>query len=117
MRLVRENLAEHEYIVGDFYLRYRRPRAAADRFEYLLENYPAYSEKEKVLFKLGVAHARGREPEEAREAFERLAREFPESEYLARLPEIPEAGEAEDEEGSGEGGEETPAEEQEASGR
>lgn len=117
MRLVRENLAEHEYIVGDFYLRYRLPRAAADRFAYLLETYPAYSDKEKALYKLGVAHARGRQPEEAREAFDRLAREFPESEYLARLPEIPAPREEEDGEQAGEGEEESAAEEREASGR
>lgn len=101
MRLVRENLAEHEYIVGDFYLRYKLPQAAVERFEYLLENYPAYSEKEKVLYKLGVAQARGRQPEEARETFERLAREYPESEYLARLPELPEPDEAEGDGGVG----------------
>ena len=93
IRLVEENLAEHEYIVGDFYLRYRLPRAAAERFEYLLENYPAYSEKEKVLFKLGLAQARGRQPVQARETFERLAREFPDSPYLSRLPALPEPGE------------------------
>jgi len=116
IRLVEENLAEHEYIVGDFYLRYRLPRAAAERFEYLLENYPAYSEKEKVLFKLGLAQARGRQPAEARETFERLAREFPESSYLSRLPELPEPGsedaeaEAEAEEGDAGG------DDQEASG-
>ena len=90
IRLVEENLAEHEYVVGDFYLRYRLPRAAAERFDYLLETYPAYSDKERVLYKLGVARARGRQPAEARETFERLAREFPESPYLSRLPELPE---------------------------
>jgi outer membrane protein assembly factor BamD len=116
MRLVRENLAEHEYVVGDFYLRYRLPRAAAERFEYLLETYPAYSEKEKVLYKLGVAQARGRLPAEARETFERLAREYPESDYLARLPELPEPGDEEEAEAE-EGGEESAAEEPEASGR
>ncbi|HUF77659.1 MAG TPA: outer membrane protein assembly factor BamD [Thermoanaerobaculia bacterium] len=94
IRVVEENLAEHEYVVGDFYLRYRLPRAAVQRFEYLLENYPGYSEKEKVLFKLGVAQAQGRLPAEARETYERLAREFPESPYLSRLPEIPDADEA-----------------------
>jgi outer membrane protein assembly factor BamD len=90
IRLVEENLAQHEYVVGDFYLRYRLPRAAAERFDYLLETYPGYSDKERVLYKLGVARARGHQPAEARETFERLAREFPESPYLSRLPELPE---------------------------
>lgn len=108
IRLVEENLAEHEYMVGDFYLRYRLPRAAAERFEYLLETYPAYSDKERVLYKLGVAQARGQLGEEARETFERLAREFPESPFLSRLPELPapEAEGAEAEAGDGEESEE-----------
>jgi outer membrane protein assembly factor BamD len=104
IRLVEENLAEHEYMVGDFYLRYRLPRAAAERFEYLLETYPAYSDKERVLYKLGVAQARGLLAEEARETFERLGREFPESPFLSRLPELPapgaEGAEAEAEDGA-----------------
>lgn len=89
IRLVKENLAEHEFLVGDFYLRYRLPPAAVNRFEYLLENYPGYSEKDKVLYKLGVAYLEGRQPEKARETFDRLEREYPQSEYLAELPEVP----------------------------
>jgi outer membrane protein assembly factor BamD len=89
-RLVKENLAEHEFMIGDFYLRYRLPPAAASRFEYLLDNYPAYSEKDKVLYKLGVAYLESRQPDKARETFERLEREYPQSEYLAELPEVPE---------------------------
>lgn len=90
IRLVKENLAEHEFLVGDFYLSYGLPPAAVSRFEYLLENYPAYSNKEETLYKLGVAYARSRRPEEARETFDQLEREYPDSEYLAELPEIPE---------------------------
>jgi outer membrane protein assembly factor BamD len=90
IRLVKENLAEHEFLIGDFYLRYQLPPAAVSRFEYLLENYPAYSEKDKVLYKLGVAYLDSRQPEKARDTFERLEREFPRSEYLAELPEVPE---------------------------
>lgn len=96
MRVVRENLAEHELIVGQFYLDYRMPRAAAKRFEYLLDNYPAYSEKDQVLYQLGVAHLRSEQHEEAREAFARLSREFPESQYVAEIPDVPEPRPEED---------------------
>lgn len=109
IRVVKENLAEHEYLVGDFYLRYRLPQAAVSRFEHLLETYPAYSDKEKVLYKLGVAQARSRQPAKARETFDRLAREYPESRFLSRLPDLPEGEE-------GRGGEEPAAADQEASG-
>lgn len=90
VRVVKENLAEHEMMVGQFYLDYRLPGAAAERFEYLLENYPAYSEKDKALYKLGVAWLSARRPSAAREAFDRLGREFPESPFLDEVPEIPE---------------------------
>jgi outer membrane protein assembly factor BamD len=89
MRVVRQNLAEHELAVGDFYLSYGLPRAAADRFAFLLENYPGYEGREVVLYKLGVAQAEGRLPEEARQSFARLREEFPGSSYLNDLPELP----------------------------
>lgn len=102
MRVVRENLAEHEYIVGQFYLDYSMPQAAVNRFEYLLENYPAYSEKDKVLYKLGVAQLQSRRHGDARETFDRLSREFPESDFIAQIPEVPEP--APEEEGADEEG-------------
>lgn len=91
VRLVKENLAEHEFMVGQFYLSFGLPVAAVERFEYLLKTYPAYSEKDKVLFRLGVAQSRSRQVEEARETFKQLAREFPDSRYLAEIPELPES--------------------------
>jgi hypothetical protein len=99
IRVVRENLAAHEMMVGQFYLDYRLPGAAVERFEYLLENYPAYSEKDKALFKLGVARLDARRGAAAREAFDRLGREFPDSPWVSQIPEVPEdLEEAEDEE-------------------
>ena len=89
IRLVKENLADHELVIGEFYLRYRLASAAVKRFEYLLDNYPAYTAKDKALLDLGVAYVRMRQPDKARETYERLAREFPDSEYLDDFPEIP----------------------------
>jgi len=91
IRLVKENLADHELLVGEFYLRYRLASAAAARFEYLLENYPSYTGKEKALLDLGIAYVRIRKPEKAQETKERLAREFPDSKYLDDFPDIPKA--------------------------
>ncbi|MGD2071611.1 MAG: outer membrane protein assembly factor BamD, partial [Gemmatimonadota bacterium] len=90
IHLVKENLADHELVVGEFYLQYRLASAAVKRFEFLLENYPAYTAKDKALLDLGVAYVRTRQPEKARETYERLAREFPDSEYLDEFPKIPE---------------------------
>src|SRR6476646_821284 len=49
-QVVRSNLAEHEFLVGQFYLRYGAPQAAIARFEYLLKTYPSYAEKDKVIY-------------------------------------------------------------------
>ena len=89
MRLVRENLADHEYIVGSFYLTYKVPRAAVKRFDYLLENFPDYSERDKVLYKLGIAQIRGHENADAKKTFDRLAREYPDSHYTHEIPDVP----------------------------
>ena len=90
IRLVKENLADHELVIGEFYLRYRLASAAVKRFEYLLDNYPAYTAKDKALLDLGIAYVRTRQPDKARETYEKLAREFPDSEYLNDFPKIPE---------------------------
>jgi outer membrane protein assembly factor BamD len=85
---VRGKLAEHEFIVGNFYLRYGVPVAAAERFEFLLENYPGYSGKDKVIYNLGLAYQRSRKMEEARKAFDRLRTEFPNSPLVREIPDI-----------------------------
>jgi outer membrane protein assembly factor BamD len=86
MRLVRDNLAEHEYLVGFFYLRYGLPEAAVGRFEHLLEAFPDYSDKDKALFHLGRAYAAADRPDDAEGAFSRLRRQYPESPYLDDVP-------------------------------
>ncbi|HEX2252957.1 MAG TPA: outer membrane protein assembly factor BamD [Thermoanaerobaculia bacterium] len=89
IRTVRDRLAAHEFVVGDFYLRYRYPGGAITRFESLLEQYPDYSELDKVLYHLGMAYSRSNRPEhagKAQETFERLQREFPESSWIDDIP-------------------------------
>ncbi len=84
---VQDNLAEHDFMVGAFYLRYGLPGAAAQRMQRLLDTYPEYSRKDKVLYYLGRAYERQEKPDESRAAFERLRSEYPESPYVAELPE------------------------------
>jgi outer membrane protein assembly factor BamD len=45
---LRETLAEHEYLVAQFYYRNRRWQGALWRLEYLKENYPEYSRMDAV---------------------------------------------------------------------
>ncbi len=86
MKAVLINLAEHEFLIGRFYLRYGAPLAAVERFEFLLANYPQYQAKDKIIYHLGVAYGNSNKPDEARKAFERLRAEYPQSPFLQDIP-------------------------------
>jgi outer membrane protein assembly factor BamD len=49
---LRELLAEHEWLVGEFYLRNKRFQGALGRFEFIQENYPNFSKIESVNAKI-----------------------------------------------------------------
>lgn len=90
LKLVTANLAEHEFVVGRFYLRYGSPISASERFEFLLANYPDYPDQEKVLYHLGLAYQRSQKIEDARKTFDRLRTEYPNSRWIADIPELAE---------------------------
>ncbi len=86
MNAVLANLAEHEFLIGRFYLRYGMPVAAAERFEFLLNTYPEYKQRDKVMYHLGMAYIQSYKPEEARQAFDRLIKEYPQSPFVQDIP-------------------------------
>lgn len=91
IRLVEESLAEHEFVVGQFYHRYGNHPGAIDRFEFLLDNYPDYPAKDKVLFYLGNSYREGRTREyklKAVDTFDRLRERYPDSPYVSDIPEV-----------------------------
>ena len=49
---LKELLAEHEYIIGQFYSRNKRYEGALWRFQYIQENYPEYSKIDAVNGKI-----------------------------------------------------------------
>lgn len=83
---IRQDLADHEFIVGKYNFRRRLYTAAAARLEGLLEAYPDYREMDKVLFFLGRTYHRLKREEDAAATFERLRTEHPESPFLRKLP-------------------------------
>jgi outer membrane protein assembly factor BamD (BamD/ComL family) len=83
---VRSTLAEHEFLVGLFYLRYGLPLAAVERFEMLLSGYPDYAQRDKVIYHLGLAYQRAKRDEDSQAAFARLRSEHPDSPYAAQVP-------------------------------
>ena len=88
MKVVLANLAEHEFVIGNFYMRFGLPFAAAERFDYLLNTYPSYGERDKAYYNLGLAYQASAKPDEARKAFDSLRQQFPQSPYVKQIPEI-----------------------------
>jgi outer membrane protein assembly factor BamD len=83
---LRGRLAEHEFNVARFYLRYGLPQATASRLQRLLSDFPEYGNKERVYFMLGIAKEQLHKPEEADEWFGKLREEFPQSDLIADIP-------------------------------
>lgn len=53
-----ELLAEHDYVVGNFYMRNKRYTGALWRFEYIRENYPNFSKIDTVNEKISEIETR-----------------------------------------------------------
>ncbi len=93
---VRNHLAEHEFVVGSFYYRFRTPTAAGSRFRAMLDEYPDYAEPDKVLaqmcltYRLALRRMRSQAEfdhyEYLREACDRLRNDFPDSPWLKKAP-------------------------------
>lgn len=83
---VQANLAEHEFVVGKFYLRYGLPIASAKRFEGLLEAYPAYDERDKALLHLALAYRAIGRKDDAQATVSRLKEEYPDSAWIREIP-------------------------------
>jgi outer membrane protein assembly factor BamD len=77
-------LAEHEFLVGLFYLHKGDPAAAMSRFIVAEQGYPTYSERDKLYYYEGLALLKLDRKDESRHYFERLSGDFPQSQY-ARL--------------------------------
>ncbi len=77
-----ENLAEHEFMVGRFYMTKKKFAAAADRFRRTLERYPGYTQKDKLYFHLGKALLKGNNSVEARIYLDKLVTDYPDGRYV-----------------------------------
>ena len=78
----RNQLAAQELYVGQFYMRTKHYKAAITRMEGIFKEYPNYYERDKVFFYLGQAYFHSGDKGQATEAFNRLFKEFPGSEFI-----------------------------------
>jgi outer membrane protein assembly factor BamD len=87
-KVVKANLAEHEFMIGHFYLRFGIPGPASDRWEYLLANYPDYPAKDKVFYNLILVYHQMHRDADAQKTLEQLRTQYPKSPFLAQVPEL-----------------------------
>lgn len=87
---VQENRGMHSFQVGNFYYdKFRRgtavnPRGAQSRYREVVEKYPNFSYLDEVLFNLARTYVDEEEPDEAAKYFQRLLREYPNSQWTEK---------------------------------
>ncbi|HEX8163478.1 MAG TPA: outer membrane protein assembly factor BamD [Pyrinomonadaceae bacterium] len=90
---VQENLGMHTFSVGNFYYdRYLRgvapnPNGAQSRYREVVEKYPNFSRLDKALYLLAETYVQVEQPDEAAKYFQRILREFPQSEFAEKAAE------------------------------
>lgn len=79
LRNIQESLAEHEFVVGNFYWKRDMNPAAANRLSALVDQYPLYSKAGEALYEAGDSYSKmgPRFRKQAGEMFARIAREYP----------------------------------------
>ncbi|MEO8584550.1 MAG: outer membrane protein assembly factor BamD [Acidobacteriota bacterium] len=87
--VMRNLLAEHEYLVGHFYLKRKAWRAARSRMEFILAAYPEYAGLDKVLYEAGLLEGRMGNMDERQSLWQRLQKDYPASPLVRRLPAPP----------------------------
>jgi outer membrane protein assembly factor BamD len=83
LREARDRLSTHEYSVGYHYYRTGWYPGAVDRFKVLLEKDPEFTRRDSVYFYLGETFMKVGRPAEALPYYDRLVKEFEQSEHLA----------------------------------
>jgi outer membrane protein assembly factor BamD len=82
LREARDRVGQHEFEVGRFYYRLGNLPGAIDRLQSLLKQDPDFTRRDSVYFFLGETLVKGRRPAEALPYYERLVKEFEQSEHL-----------------------------------
>ena len=82
LRETRDRLSESELEVGRFYYRIRWYPGALDRLSLLLKDDPDFTARDEVYFYLGESLLKVSRPAEALPYFERLVKEFEQSDHI-----------------------------------
>jgi outer membrane protein assembly factor BamD len=85
-RAMLDLLAEHEFLVAQYYFRRGAWESARGRFEGLFASFPEYSRMDKALYWAGLTETRLGRAADAQTLFDRLRQDHPESRFLGKLP-------------------------------
>lgn len=79
LRNIQESLAQHEFVVGQFYWKRDMNPAAANRLTALVDQYPLYSNAGEALYEAGDAYSKmgPRFRRQAGEEFAKIVQEYP----------------------------------------
>jgi outer membrane protein assembly factor BamD len=91
LREARDRLAQYDYNVGYHYYRSRWYPGAVDRFETLIKRDPEFTRRDAVYFYLGECFMKVNQPAKALPWYDKLLKEFEQSEYLAEAQKRAEA--------------------------
>ena len=81
IRRLTDELADHEFGVGYFYIRKGAPAAALGRFTAIEQRFPEYAGRDKLFYYEAEALRRLGRGEEASRYYSRVIEEFPASQY------------------------------------
>jgi outer membrane protein assembly factor BamD len=82
LRVARDRLSEADYRVGYFYFRSKWYPGAIDRFRGVMKDDPEYTGRDAVYFYLAESLVKMGRPAEAVPLYDRLLKEFEQSQYL-----------------------------------
>ncbi len=88
IREAQSRLAEHDYLIGRFYIKKKAYQAGVERLRDVLVEYPDYDAKDKVYYWLGATMVRADNEIEGRLYLEKLVADYPTSEYVKKAREV-----------------------------
>src|SRR6266704_3800662 len=83
----------HNKTVGDFYFdsRYKHRggglKGAQSRYKEIVDKYPEFSFMDEVLFRLATTYLEEEEPDEAAKYYQRIVRDYPNSDFVEKARE------------------------------
>lgn len=84
LRIARNSVAAHEFVVGQYYYRTGSYKAAAARFKGIRDNYPGSKDEPETMYLLADCYIRLGDYEAAKNALAVLYQEYPNNRFAVR---------------------------------